>query len=527
MSTLAELTPFEQSPVYGRDLPSMLGHWVQQCPDKCFLVYAPDVESTRRWTYAEFDHEARRLAAGMAAQGIQKGDRVLLHMDNSPEFLFTWFACAVIGAVAVTTNTRCAAAEVAYFVEKSESVAAITQPSLLPMILDIGDKLRFVACSDNNCGEKTERETHDKLLPLEQLFLEEPLQSTGVHDATLDCSIQFTSGTTSKPKAVVWTHGNVVWGAQTTASNFRLQHDDVCHSFLPLFHTNNQSYSLLGSLWVGGTYVVQPKFSASQFWPVALDNRCTWACMIPFCVKALFEQPVPEHSFRFWSPAVSIPLAAEHFKLNIFGLYGMTETITQPICGDPQRPGPDMCIGRAVPGYTLSVRNETGDEVAVGETGDLFIKGVRGMSLFKEYLHDSAATEKSFDAEGWFDTGDRVRMDEEGNLFFADRNKDMLKVGGENVAASEIELLMIQSGLASEAAVIGKPHDMLDEVPVAFVIPNPGLGEDVAQKLIDLCAENLADFKVPRAVYIVEDLPRSLLNKISKKDLRDKLAEME
>jgi crotonobetaine/carnitine-CoA ligase len=149
------------------------------------------------------------------------------------------------------------------------------------------------------------------------------------------------------------------------------------------------------------------------------------------------------------------------------------------------------------------------------------------MSLFKEYLHDSAATEKSFDAEGWFDTGDRVRMDEEGNLFFADRNKDMLKVGGENVAASEIELLMIQSGLASEAAVIGKPHDMLDEVPVAFVIPNPGLGEDVAQKLIDLCAENLADFKVPRAVYIVEDLPRSLLNKISKKDLRDKLAEME
>lgn len=526
MTTLADLSPFEQLPVYQRDLPSMLGHWVDKTPDKCFLVFAPDVERTQRWTYAAFNREARRVAAGLDARGIKKGDRVLLHMDNSPEFLFAWFACAVIGAVVVTSNTRSAKAEVAYFIEKAEVVAAITQPSLLSMIGEAGAALRFVACSDNNSGAAARPEPYNNLVPFSDLMGAEPLESTAVHDAGLDCAIQFTSGTTSKPKAVVWTHANLVWGAQTTARNFRLQQDDVCLAFLPLFHTNNQSYSLLGSIWVGGTYVVQPKFSASQFWPVALDNQCTWACMIPFCVKALFELPVPEHQFRFWSPAVTIPLATEHFKLKTFGLYGMTETITQAICSDPEWPGPEMCIGRAVPGYTLSLRDDEGQEVGVGETGNLFIKAVRGMSLFKEYLNDPQATAKSFDADGWFDTGDRVRMDADGHLFFADRNKDMLKVGGENVAASEIELLMLQSGLVSEAAVIGKPHDMLDEVPVAFVILNPGVDATASQQLLDVCAQNLADFKVPREIYIVDDLPRSLLNKISKKDLRDQLQAM-
>lgn len=527
MFELNEISPFEQLPVYQRDLPSLFSYWVAQCPDKPFLIWAPSAEQSQSWTYSQFDQTARQLANHLQMRGIEKGDRVLIHMENSPEFLFSWFACAVLGAVAVTTNTRSSKAEVAYFIEKSEARAAITQPNLLPILLENANGVEFIACSDNNCGQAADRAEHDKVLRLEDSFNGNALQSAGVHPADLDCSIQFTSGTTSKPKAVVWTHANLIWGAQTTARNFRLQHDDVCQAFLPLFHTNNQSYSLLGSIWVGGTYVLQPKFSASQFWPVAVAQGSTWACMIPFCVKALAELPVPEHRFRFWSPAVSLPSLEAHFGLRIFGLYGMTETITQPIVCDPDHPGPEMCIGRVAAGYQISLRNDDGSGIQVGETGHLFIKGVRGMSLFKEYLHDADATAKSFDAQGWFETGDRVRMDEAGHLFFGDRDKDMLKVGGENVAASEIEMIMLQSGIVSEAAVIGKPHDMLDEVPVAFVILNPGDHGDAAQRLIDRCAEQLADFKVPHEVYIVDDLPRSLLNKIAKKELRDQLNEME
>lgn len=526
MTLLSELNSFEQQAVYQRDLPSMFAYWVKQQPDKTFLVWEPIDEQSQRWSYAEFDTQARTVAANLSKRGINLGDRVLIHADNSPEFLFSWFACAVLGAVAVTTNTRSSRNEVAYFIEKSEVKAAITQPKYAQMLLDLSEPLAFLAVTDNTAGALGPRPNADSIVEFESFYNGAPMASEVVHDATLDCSIQFTSGTTSKPKAVVWTHGNVVWGAQVTARNFRLRHDDVCQAFLPLFHTNNQSYSLLGSIWVGGTYVLQPRFSVSQFWPVALKNNVTWACMIPFCVKALSEVPVPEHSFRFWSPAVSFPSLEAHFGLRLIGLYGMTETITQPIAADPDRPGPEMGIGRVAAGYDIAIRREDGSDAGPDEIGDLFIKGVRGMSLFKEYLHDPQATEKSFDVDGWFYTGDRIRMDANGDLFFADRNKDMLKVGGENVAASEIELIMIQSGIVSEAAVIGKPHDMLDEVPVAFVILNSGDQGDAASRLIALCNEHLADFKVPREVYIVEDMPRSLLNKISKKDLREQLKKM-
>jgi crotonobetaine/carnitine-CoA ligase len=158
----------------------------------------------------------------------------------------------------------------------------------------------------------------------------------------------------------------------------------------------------------------------------------------------------------------------------------------------------------------------------------LRVLGVPGLSLFKEYLNNPKATADSFDEMGWFITGDRVTLHEDGFLSFADRDKDMLKVGGENVGASEIERVILSVGGVREAAVVGRRHEMLDEVPVAFVLPDgdpPTASDDLVERVLSACRRHLADFKVPREVRLVDSLPRSTLEKVAKAELRRRLTE--
>ncbi len=511
----------------GRDLPWLVNSWVQRTPDKDFLIWAPFSGEDKVWTYAEFDHDARRLAAGLIAQGVKQGDRILIHMTNCPEFVFSWYACALIGATAVTTNTHSVARDIRYFVDHAEISAAITQPQFAELLADAAPALDFIVVTADNSGEVAGVvDVARECLAYDMVLADQPWAETRSPDPALEFAIQFTSGTTSRPKAVVWTHANVIWGAQTNARHFGLRHDDICLSFLPLFHNNNQCYSLLGSLWVGGSYILQPKFSRQHFWTPALKYSASWCSMIPFCGKALMHDPVPEHQFRLWVTAVSVPFFEELFKLKTLGLFGMTETISQVTIGDTDHPNPFMCIGRVSPGYDIAIRDEDGRPTPKGETGRLFVKGVRGVSLFKEYLKNPQATAEAFDEEGWFITGDRARMEANGELYFADREKDMLKVGGENVAASEIEAVIMESGWADEVAVVAQKHYMLDEVPVAFIIPNANAPENLKAAVIDHCRANLASFKVVSDVHVVADLPRSTLEKVAKNKLREQLSEI-
>jgi crotonobetaine/carnitine-CoA ligase len=150
------------------------------------------------------------------------------------------------------------------------------------------------------------------------------------------------------------------------------------------------------------------------------------------------------------------------------------------------------------------------------------VRGIPGLSLFYEYLNDPAATAAAFDAGGWMETGDQVTAYEDGHFRFEGRGKDMLRVGGENVAAAEIERVIQTVPGVFETAVVGKPHDLLGEVPAAFVIP-AGERADLPERILATCRERLADFKVPREVIVVDAFPRSTLNKVSKKDLRARL----
>jgi len=202
----------------------------------------------------------------------------------------------------------------------------------------------------------------------------------------------------------------------------------------------------------------------------------------------------------------------------------MTETITHGIVGSFDFDDAAGSMGRPANEYRIRVVTLDGDDVAFGETGRLLIKGIPGVKLFLEYLHDPVASRDSFDSDGWFKTGDMVTLNADGTISFSEREKDVLKVGGENVSASEIERVILEVPGVSEVAVVSRADDFLEEVPIAYVVS--GADQSVlAADVLEKCQDMLADFKRPRDVFVVDDLPRSLLNKIDKKTLRQMAAD--
>jgi crotonobetaine/carnitine-CoA ligase len=519
--TGTSIAPGTVTPFDGMDVPWLLALRCRTRRDHPFLIWAPFDAPATSWSYGEFHHRVGALAAGLVRRGVKPGDAVLIHLDNCVEALLAWFACVELGALAVTTNTRSAAAEMTYFASHCRAVGAITQPAYAEMISTHCRDLRWIAVISHDGGQPAAAAI-GRGESFDALFADSADRPRRATDPLAPCSVQYTSGTTSRPKAVLWTHANALWGAKVNAVHQDLHQNDVHQTYLPLFHTNALAYSMLASLWVGATCVIQPRFSASRFWRVAVKHGCTWTSTIPFCMKALLDQEVPrDHKFRLWGTAVSEPPVFAKFGIKIIGWWGMTETITHGIVGEIDQPNTPMSIGRAASEYTIRITDDDGRPTEVGDTGNLAIRGIRGLSLFSEYLYNEEATRTSFDADGFFLTGDRVTRLDNGFIKFGDRAKDMLKVGGENVAASEIEQVIITVPGVRETAVVAMKHPMLDEVPVAFVIPQAGVSrDDLPEKVLAACRTGLADFKVPREVRLVDDMPRSTLEKVAKAELR-------
>ncbi len=512
-------------PFTGQDIRSLIDLQARVRGDKPFLIWEPFDGPGQSWTFAQFADRVRRFAAALSERGVRARDRVLVHLDNCPEAAIAWIGCAYAGAVAVTTNAKSSADELAYFADHCGAVAAITQPKFAALV-NAAARFRWVAVTETDNGDTASAGRPDAASSFDRLDADPDALPSRPHDPLADFSIQYTSGTTSRPKAVLWTHANALWGARVNAVHETLTPDDVHLTTLPLFHTNAQAYSLLASLWAGCACVLQPRFSASRFWPVSLKHRATWASIVPFCLRALMEHPVPpDHRYRLWgNGACDMPTDA-HFRVKTMGWWGMTETITHGTVGQAHQPDLPMSMGRPAPEYQLRVTADDGRPAELGETGDLAIRGVRGLSLFAEYAGNAQATADAFDEHGFFLTGDRVSVAPDGYLVFADRSKDMLKVGGENVAASEIERVVALVPGVQEAAVVAKKHRMLDEVPVVFVIAAPGAPEGLSDAIMAACTTQLATFKRPHEIRVVDALPRSTLEKVAKAELRRILEE--
>lgn len=486
-------------PHSGLDVPALLRQQAERHGDRPFLTWAPFEGAPQRWTYLEFAEAVDRVAGGLAARGVAPGQRVMTFLSNCPQLLLAWFACARLGAVCVLASDKASGPDLAWCAELTGASAAISTAGGAALLRQHCPGLRWIA-------------TVEEGLPSGA-----PPPARPADPAAL-CCILFTSGTTSRAKGVAWTHANAVWAARLGALQQALRTEDVYQVCLPLFHVVGLAWSVLPALWAGAEVVLQPRFSASRYWDAALAHGCTVASHVQFTSGVLARQPVPAgHRFRQWGNSVWRPELAAHFGIPLLGWWGMTEVVSQGIVGDPAAPPQPGAIGLPSLGYQLKVVDEAGEPVRPGEVGDLLIQGQPGLSIFAGYYNDAAATAAAFDAEGWFRTGDRVVVVPDGAIRFVERAKDVIKVGGENVSAGEVERVVKQLPAVEECGVVGRPDPTWGERVVAFVTLRAPCAEEAIRAH---CQAALPRYAVPDAVVVLAEMPRVSLGKVAKGELR-------
>jgi crotonobetaine/carnitine-CoA ligase len=507
----------------GRDVPALLNEKVALRAGHPFLIWAPPDGPTRQWTYLQFRDEVARLAGGLAGRGVQPGDRVLVQLENCPEVLLTWFACAWLGAICAPCNAMATGEELSWFAELTGATCAVTQPRLASVLRAHCKYLAWIAVTETDAGAAPAHLDTAGFIPFADLQ-GAPLAP---HKSGPDglAAIMFTSGTTARAKAVTWTHANALWGAKMGAMQQALRPEDVYQIFMPLFHVVGLSWGVLSALYVGASVVLQPRFSASRFWPVAIEHGCTVASHVQFMTNLLMQQPVPAgHRFRQWGSSMWVPQQEAYFGVRMIGWWGMTELITQGIIGDPFVPQAPRSIGRPCIGITVRIVDEALRPVAPGSTGQLQVRGVPGLSLFAGYWNNAQATGESFTEDGWFITGDIVTLHADGSIQFADRAKDVIKVGGENVSAAEVERIVAAVPGIRECAAVARADEVYGEVVVVFVAVTGDAPAQVTEAVLARCRDSLSKFKVPREVIVLDSLPRANIGKIAKAELRARLA---
>ncbi len=352
-------------------------------------------------------------------------------------------------------------------------MAAITQPQYAALVAEAGPELAWIAVTEVDGGDGEPALPDRELLALTDLVGDADAWAGRSVEPMRPFGIMFTSGTTNKPKAVVHTHANAVWASRTGPRTIDLGPDDRYLIYLPFFHVNAQSWSFFSVLGVGATAVLMPKWSTSRFWDVVARNGITHISLMPFVMGTLMAPDKPETALRVGVFGLIMPDLDAMFGIQVYAAYGMTETVTHAINGKPAEGLPTRSMGRIGAGYEFAVVDkETGEMVGEGQTGELWLRGTRGIQLFLEYFDNPEANESSFEAD-WFKTGDMVMLGESGNIFYKERDKDLLKVGGENVSAREVEDAITGTPGVSAVAVVGKKHEWLDQVVVAFVITTP------------------------------------------------------
>jgi crotonobetaine/carnitine-CoA ligase len=491
--------------VGGRTLPSVLRDGAERHPDRELLVFDTLDGGSASWSWSQVLGCSSALAERFADLGVRRGHAIHLHLANRPEFLFAWFAAAHLGARIVPTNTAATSTELGYIVGHAEAAVSLT----------------------DEAGEATVRAATGGVVLTCERDLDLDAATTPAASAAGpgdDLAIMYTSGTTSRPKGVRVTHANYVYAGETVAAGLGLTPEDRFLTVLPLFHANAQYYSTMATLVSGGTLVLAARFTASGYVGLAVRHRATVGSLFAAPIRMILAQHArPDwrhHHLRVIAFAQNLT-EAEHARWDeligapLLQLYGMTETIGPPLMNPLWGPRRHDAIGRPVLGYRCRIVREDGTAVEeVGEPGELHVAGVPGVSLMAGYLNDREATDAVM-ARGWLRTGDLVRRDPDGLLSFVGRTRDMIKRAGENVAAGEVEEVLIDHPAVLDAAVVGVPDAMRDEKIVAFVVLADGQAAD-EDELRTWCAARLARFRVPSHVRIESELPRTAVGKIRK-----------
>ena len=500
-----------------RSIPELLKERGDAAPDKLFLFSETD---KRQFTYRQFRAAVGRTARMLVANGVGKGDVVSLLLPNSVEYVIAYFACWQIGALAGPINSLLKSQETAYVISNSEAKALLVNSEFLPVIETIRSELQTLQAVVVFDDETEATNAYSEgAIPCAEIGCD--------HDAI----IIYTSGTTGKPKGCLLTHGNVISNARQISSWLGFSEKDRLLTIMPLFHMNAVSVTTMSALYAGGSSVVSSKFSASRFWQIISEYQITSFGSVATMLSMLlstYPDGVPDglktDQLRFAMcgsapvPAEVLRRFEERFNCLVIEGYGLSESTCRSTFNPPdQRRRPGSC---GVPiGNEMSVVDEEDREVPDGELGEIVL---RGENILKGYYKNDAANETAF-RNGWFHTGDIGYRDADGFYFIVDRKSDMIIRGGENIYPREIDEVLYQHPAIAAAAAVGVPDALYGEEVAAVVVLKAGTNT-TEQEVIDYCKARLADFKCPKTVHFVEDIPKGPTGKLLKRELAKMLS---
>ena len=496
---MPEFSPVSFSEVWERTL--------KNHSDDVFLIFENLESDTAKWTYSDFNKEVSKIASLLLKHDVKSGDSIHLALANCPVFIAVWLAAIRLGAWIVPSDPMGSAEDLMSHIERTRPKVGFCAKSRSEVYQKACGNLPFIEI--------------DEMSVTPELCNFSEVESWPTPNALDRAAVMFTSGTTGLPKGVEITQANYAFAGHAMALAASLTSDDRQFVVLPLFHANAQYYSFASAIYAGASVALMATFSASRFLHQAAKHEVTAASLFAAPIRMILARGEPVDGLKLRHCWFAQNITQEQYETvtEWFGcrprqLYGMTETIPAVLTDERNDPDPSS-MGLVTSGCLVDLQRPDGTSVDLDEVGEIVVGGEVGITIFNGYLDAPDVTNESF-RDGWFLTGDRAKRDIDGKFFFDGRRSDVLKVSGENVSIVEVESVLAEHPEVLEAAVVGMPDDIRDEVPVAFVVPVPGKDFPSLEDLSDWCEKRLTKAKRPQKITFLDELPRTSVGKIRK-----------
>lgn len=484
-------------------------------PDKTFLILA---KGGQQLSWAQLQKRCSEIGALLDERNIAPGATVAYLLDNGYWSTLLLLGVMYSGRVVLALNALSGKQSLSYVMNHSDAkllfINAAYQQQYSEVLSSLDAPVSIIEMNEDQ----------GQVLPLSG-HLEPTVPQINTQDIAL---LMYTSGTTGRPKGVLLSHKNVLAGGRNTMDAHQLSERDIGMCVLPLYHINAQMVSVMGALVSYGQLVMAPKFSVREFWHDIAKYNCTWFSIVPTIISYLIEHNARgvdtqtmqkiRANVRFGRSASAALSPAKHqrfeqcFGIHVVETMGLTETAAQIL----SNPMPPEKIKYGSPGIAVGnqarIIDEAGNESDAGVIGELMI---RGDNVMRGYYKNEAATKEALETDGWLHTGDLAYCDEEGFFFITGRLKELIIKGGENVAPREIDDVLYRHPAVLEAAAFGVDDEHYGQEIMACVALCPGM-QATEQELLELCSENLGQYKTPKRVLIRDTLPKGPSGKIQR-----------
>lgn len=490
-------------------------------------TYMTCVPTGRVYSYADIDRISNRWANALIARGIGQGAHVAVMMENCPEQLLLYFAIGKIGAVCVPVNTAARGELLAYYLQLADVTAAFVDVSLMDRVTDVLAQTPLLT-QVFSTGTQPDMHTVARLAGMKDLADldrdpdETPVNLPRFSDPSF---IAFTSGTTGPSKAILISQAGMMLGALNYARSYGYSASDTYYICLPLFHASAVRAAAYLMLMAGGSIALARRFSVSRFWSEVRASGATTfnllGSMVNFIWNTPFSPDETAHNVRFCRMAPVPHFASgfeDRFGLRIVSAYGLTDVgIPAAYTLDHPREKLGSC-GKPREGWQVKILDEDDFEVPQGEPGEICLRCDVPWHTSSGYYKMPEETLKMV-RNGWYHTGDRGFLDEDGFLFFADRKKDALRRRGENISAWEVEQIIQRHPAIREVAIYAVKAETAEDEVAASIVLNDSAGMSEAE-VVDFCRQNMAYFMVPRFIQFLDELPMTPTQKVEKAKLR-------